>query len=223
MKRIARFRPSPSMVVALAALVLAAGGVAFATIPDSGGTIHGCYSKINGVLRVVDSASDCRTGETPIGWNQQGPKGDPGPPGKDVTTNIGHAAFGQRESLLTVPDLFDLTLLCENLSSQFPQNPGPVIRFRVRLENLSTTTLTVVKSPFGRSQPDLAPGAVIDEVGELGFSSGRSWISPLGSLGVFAFTKSGQVVNSIFSIAPDSTPIATGCDFVAQAITSQTS
>src|SRR3954451_9920514 len=78
MKGIARRRPSMPMVVGLAALVLAAGGVAFATIPDSGGTIHGCYQKGNGNLRVVEAAGDCRGNETAITWNQQGP---PGPPG----------------------------------------------------------------------------------------------------------------------------------------------
>jgi hypothetical protein len=75
MRRIARNRPSPSMAVALAALVLAAGGVAFATIPDSDGTIHGCYGKSSGNLRVVESANDCRNNETALNWNQQGPPG----------------------------------------------------------------------------------------------------------------------------------------------------
>jgi hypothetical protein len=60
------------MAVALAALVLAAGGVAFATIPDSGGTIHSCYQKGNGSLRVVESASDCRASETTLSWQQGG-------------------------------------------------------------------------------------------------------------------------------------------------------
>src|SRR5207244_932847 len=58
--------------------VVAVGGVAYATIPDSSGTIHGCFNNANGNLRVVQSASDCRTGETAIEWNQQG---RPGPPG----------------------------------------------------------------------------------------------------------------------------------------------
>jgi hypothetical protein len=83
MQRIARYRPSPSTAVALAALVLAAGGVAFATIPDSSGTIHGCYQTGNGNLRVVGSASDCRNGESALVWNQEGPQGATGPTGPD--------------------------------------------------------------------------------------------------------------------------------------------
>ena len=47
--------------VGLAAL-LVAGGVAFATIPVSGRTISGCYSKKGGGLRVIDTAQgqSCR-------------------------------------------------------------------------------------------------------------------------------------------------------------------
>jgi len=62
------------MFVGLAALVVALGGVAFATIPDSSGTIHSCYNPA-GNLRVVESANGCRNNETPLAWNQQGPPG----------------------------------------------------------------------------------------------------------------------------------------------------
>ncbi len=69
MKWIRTHRPSPAMAVALAALIVALGGAAFAAIPDSSGTIHGCAKKRNGSLRVVESAGDCRAGEFPISWN----------------------------------------------------------------------------------------------------------------------------------------------------------
>ena len=71
-------RPAPGTIFGLAALVIALGGVAVAAIPDSGGTIHGCYQQTGGNLRVVESAADCRNSERAISWNQQGP---PGPPG----------------------------------------------------------------------------------------------------------------------------------------------
>lgn len=67
-----------------AALVLAAfavtGGVALATgavgaIVGADGTIQGCYQKVNGQLRVVASAGDCRPSELPVSWSQQGPQG----------------------------------------------------------------------------------------------------------------------------------------------------
>ena len=52
-----KMRPSPALVVAIVALVVALAGVAYATIPDSGGVIHGCYLKAVGSLRVIDPTS----------------------------------------------------------------------------------------------------------------------------------------------------------------------
>jgi Collagen triple helix repeat (20 copies) len=77
-----KLRPSPALVVAVAALVIALGGVAYATIPDSSGVIHGCYGPL-GVLRVIDpsTGAHCTALETPIQWNQTGPQGPAGPQG----------------------------------------------------------------------------------------------------------------------------------------------
>jgi hypothetical protein len=68
------------MIVALVGVALGLGGVAFATIPDSSGTIHGCYGR-KGKLRVVKAGSNCRRNETAIEWNQRGPRGAIGPTG----------------------------------------------------------------------------------------------------------------------------------------------
>jgi hypothetical protein len=76
MRGMLRYRPSPATAIALAALAVALGGVAYATIPDSNGTIHGCYQKNGGSLRVVESSSDCRSSEQALDWNQQGPPGE---------------------------------------------------------------------------------------------------------------------------------------------------
>ena len=59
---------SPSRVVAVvAAALLVVAGVAYATIPDSGGVIHGCYSKSGGSLRVIDaSVTNCSKSETAL-------------------------------------------------------------------------------------------------------------------------------------------------------------
>src|ERR1700690_1291776 len=64
---------------ALAATALA-GGVAWAAIPGSDGTIQGCYGKVGGLLRVIDPSKGerCLGAEVPISWNQKGSKGDPG-------------------------------------------------------------------------------------------------------------------------------------------------
>jgi hypothetical protein len=72
MKLIRDHRPTPAGAIALAALIVALGGVAFAAIPDSGGTVHACYQKANGSLRVVESESDCRTNEKPLALSAGG-------------------------------------------------------------------------------------------------------------------------------------------------------
>ena len=68
----------------LAALVTA-GGVAYASIPASNGTLNGCYRTAGGdnqgQLRIVDSASSCRSNETSLTFNQQGVAGPAGPTG----------------------------------------------------------------------------------------------------------------------------------------------
>src|SRR6476620_11495077 len=56
------------------------GGVAFATIPGAGGVIHGCYTKLNGAVRVIDTGS-CRPTESALNWNQAGQPGPQGPQG----------------------------------------------------------------------------------------------------------------------------------------------
>ena len=55
--------------------------VAFASIPDSEGVIHGCYSA-GGSLRVIDFPSQqCLVTETPLSWNSEGPAGPQGAQG----------------------------------------------------------------------------------------------------------------------------------------------
>jgi hypothetical protein len=69
---------------ALGAIVgaLAAGGIAWADIPDSG-VINGCYKTVGGSLRVIDMSlgNSCKVGETSLNWNQTGPQGPPGQKG----------------------------------------------------------------------------------------------------------------------------------------------
>jgi hypothetical protein len=74
------------IVAGVSALALA-GAVAYASVPDSGGTIHGCYNKVLGTLRVADASSSnpllrkCNGVETAIAWNQTGPQGPIGATG----------------------------------------------------------------------------------------------------------------------------------------------
>jgi hypothetical protein len=81
--KLGRFRPTPALVVAVAAVVLALGGVGWASIPDSGGVIHGCYQKEHGQLRVIDTDKhqSCNHSEIAVSWSQTGPQGATGPQG----------------------------------------------------------------------------------------------------------------------------------------------
>ncbi|HTJ70744.1 MAG TPA: hypothetical protein VL551_24605 [Actinospica sp.] len=74
--------------VAVLALVLGAGvgaaGAAYAAIPDPGGEVHGCVSKLTGALRVIDpsTGAQCNTLlETPLDFSQQGQQGATGATG----------------------------------------------------------------------------------------------------------------------------------------------
>jgi len=69
--------------------ILLIGGVAYASIPDAGGVIHGCYKTSDGKLRVVESI--CASGETALDWNQtglQGAQGIQGPAGTNGSNGV---------------------------------------------------------------------------------------------------------------------------------------
>lgn len=90
-----RLVPSPALAVSLAALTVAVGGVAFASIPGPDGVIHACVANGNlvaqvaalkGALRVIDSGESCGAGETPLNFNQTGPPGPAATPASDMPT-----------------------------------------------------------------------------------------------------------------------------------------
>src|SRR4051794_3290906 len=61
--------------------LLLAVGVTSASLPADG-TIHGCYDKNSGKLRVIDAPGvTCDNNETAISWSQTGPQGPQGPVG----------------------------------------------------------------------------------------------------------------------------------------------
>jgi hypothetical protein len=90
--------------VVLAALVLglmAAGGVAYATVLDAGGVLTGCRLNSNGSLRLIDPSvssgplSRCTANETQVSWNEQGQPGAAGAPGKDgASPTVAQLAVG---------------------------------------------------------------------------------------------------------------------------------
>jgi hypothetical protein len=67
-------------------VALAAGGIAYAAIPDSNGVIHGCYQVNSGSLHVVGTnptvgGGKCSANERSLDWNQKGPTGAKGATG----------------------------------------------------------------------------------------------------------------------------------------------
>lgn len=66
----------------------AGSAIVMAAIPGPNGVIHACYSNNtpllgngSGAVRIIDSAATCKSNETAITWNQQGPAGSQGPTG----------------------------------------------------------------------------------------------------------------------------------------------
>jgi collagen triple helix repeat protein len=85
MKRLPGRRGVAAAVVVVAAVV--AGGIAYASIPDANGVIHGCYRPTTGQLIVIKSdGKGCETGWTPLNWSQTGPTGLAGPTGPTGVT-----------------------------------------------------------------------------------------------------------------------------------------
>jgi hypothetical protein len=89
-----RTHPRRKGVLALvvAAALLAAGGIAYAAIPDGGGVYTACMLKNVGTIRLIDPSgpsgsllSHCTSFETQIQWNQKGQKGDAGANGVSPT------------------------------------------------------------------------------------------------------------------------------------------
>jgi hypothetical protein len=67
--------------LAAVAALIGAVAIAQAAIPSSNGTIHGCYHKNSGDLRVVENPATCQNSETALSWSQTGPQGPQGPTG----------------------------------------------------------------------------------------------------------------------------------------------
>src|SRR5262249_11915028 len=97
-------------VVALAIVgaLAAAGGIAYATIPDASGVIHACYNKTGqGTLRVLDTdkAQTCSNSEASLSWSQTGPQGVQGltgPTGPTGPSDV-YSVDGYNQGFKNVP------------------------------------------------------------------------------------------------------------------------
>jgi hypothetical protein len=87
--------------------VLALGGAAWATTPDSGGVISGCYTKSSGSLRVIDTGvgQGCDTRkESPLSWNQTGPQGPAGATGPRGPSDAWNVSSGVNDAVRIQPN-----------------------------------------------------------------------------------------------------------------------
>lgn len=174
MSRLMHARPSPAMVIAFIALLVAGGGAAVAAIPDSDDKeIHGCYGNRTGALRVIDAelGETCTSKETALVWNQQGPPGDPGAPG--TPGSAGASALTGRVTGSTLGQ--STTAAAPNGTSAFDTDEGDVehlspnsaivardLTVRAHLSNSAFATDNVVFSLVSRSAENdpTAPGTV---------------------------------------------------------------
>lgn len=128
-----RGRVVASALVCVAAAAVA--GIAYASIPDSNGLIHGCYntgSNPSGQLRVVDTGkgATCSKNEQALTWNQTGPqgpqgpqgakgeKGDPGAPGPTYNAGTGLALDGSTNTF-GIQSTFQLPQTCSGGQTPF--------------------------------------------------------------------------------------------------------
>jgi hypothetical protein len=130
-------------VLAILAAAVTGGAVAYAAIPDGSGVIHGCYSKRDGTLRVIDTATgaSCSAAkESPLTWNQAGPPGPPGPKGdkgdpgsvaslSGVPCDTGDPdkPNGKVSVLVNGSGVMTLTCLSANPKLQITIEPGPTV------------------------------------------------------------------------------------------------
>ena len=143
-------RPSPAAAIAMAALIVALGGVAFAAIPDSGGVIHACYQKANGNLRVVDSERGCRSSEHPLSWSQ-----DHGPGGSLGVQRIPQTFLNPNETrVIFDAGPFTLTAACRFDVVEPDISSGPIDVPQVLI---STTEAHSAYTDHVRGNTDLNP------------------------------------------------------------------
>ena len=215
--------PRPRLFAGGAAALAAAGAVAaYASIPDSGQVIHGCYQRESGQLRVIDTdrGQSCRPSERALDWNQQGPKGAPGPPGPPGPGKLvsGSADTGFSSDFRPTPRVLHIAGFGTVVARYCKQHTegetggGAVLE----LVNETSTVARVAHSatPAGGlgSGVNLAPGhgATVLFTFSNGSTPSGTQVSQIKSVG------SGRIATLTASVVMD----GQGCHFFAQATSS---
>jgi hypothetical protein len=126
-----------------ALLLLTAGGVAYATIPDAGGVIHGCYKNSNGALRVIDTdtGAHCSGAESALDWNQSGP----GPAASTFTTTVsaGDVTLATLDNGITVTGICSAGSGNVQLEISVPAGSGNTLQLSGTTFNTSSSANSV--------------------------------------------------------------------------------
>ncbi|HET7129490.1 MAG TPA: hypothetical protein VFJ93_10500 [Gaiellaceae bacterium] len=154
-----------SVVALVVGVAVAAGGIAYASVPESSGVIHGCYSanaasKTNGSqLNIVDSdVAACGKGQTAITWSQTGPPGQDGVSVTSAALSAGDANCPTGGSSFTAAN--GTTYACNGAKGDKgdPGEPGPAgstpvyTNYNVNLVSIGeglTQTVASVTLPTG--------------------------------------------------------------------------
>lgn len=134
-----RLLPSPAMVVALVALVIAASGGAYAAVSSSK-TISACVHRHGGGLY---TAHKCARHDQRLTWDVTGPQGAPGPAGPFPQTLPGGK---------TLTGVYDVRSVNQAYTFAFPLAVAPAAHY---MDHFAAPT---PQCPGSASAPAAAPG-----------------------------------------------------------------
>lgn len=184
-----------------------ASGIAFATIPDGNGVIHGCYKPSDGKLVLINTPSQsCGAGETELTWNQEGPQGPIGPPGTDGATGPQGptGAAGSAAQILHSERTYEVSETGHDLFnlSQIDQAGDEVVRvLGVKASAAKAPPACSVSIQIKMNGLNVGTVPTFQTDGSQGFASGAFVVMPALSGG----SQSLQFTADVSSCAPGST------------------
>lgn len=214
------------------AIFAVGGGIAYATVPDSGGVFNACMLKATGTVRMVDPSAPghsllshpCNTTlETSISFNQRGQQGPPGPQGNTGPQGPpGESVHGYRENRgvngqIQVTGLGqdpnglpttgnDPSQTTDIVSIQVPQG---VYYLQISVNVLKLTGHSVFSCWVGNKQTDTFTGLTRTALG--GEAGTAGWAS-LSAPGFFNVPAGGETLTLQCSQAGSLSPGPTGED-----------
>jgi hypothetical protein len=127
-----RYRLTRKRVVLLVGLVMlfTAGGIAYATIPDASGVIHGCYVRSTGALKVIDSGKGqaCNSEQQALNWNQTGPSGLQGATGPSDVYFTGGSATNSLPVAVGFPGQYTIVASLSVPAGTYLLDASPFVR-----------------------------------------------------------------------------------------------